>query len=106
MIAVSNLSPDDDLFQYSNPRLAQLKLRKYLDDKNTVLFKSTNKNKKYMILTPDHKRVHFGQIGYEDYTKHGNDQRRQNYLNRTKNIRGDWKENKYSANSLSRNVLW
>jgi len=106
MIPISSLSPDDDLFQFSNPRLAQLKLRKYLDDKNAVLYKSTNKNKKYMILTPDDKRVHFGQIGYEDYTKHGNDQRRQNYLKRTENIRGDWKENKYSPNNLSRNVLW
>ena len=106
MIPVSNLSPDDDLFQFSNPRLAQLKLRTYLDDKNAVLFKSTNKNKKYMIITPQHKRVHFGQIGYEDYTKHGNDQRRQNYLNRTENIRGDWRENKYSPNNLSRNILW
>ena len=106
MIAVSNLSPDDDLFQYSNPRLAQHKLRTYLDDKTAVLYKSDNKRKKYMILTPNHKKVHFGQIGYEDYTKHGNDQRRQNYLKRTSNIRGDWKENKYSPNNLSRNVLW
>jgi hypothetical protein len=105
MIPVSQISTDDDLFKFSNPHLAQQKLRKYLDDKNAVLFKSTNKNKKYMILVNGYK-VHFGQIGYEDFTKHGDEQRRQNYLKRTENIRGNRKENKYSPNFLSRNVLW
>ena len=106
MIPISQISTDDELFQFSNPKLAQLKLRKYLDDKNVILYKSTNKIKKYMILTPDHKRVHFGQIGFADFTKHGDEKRRQNYLKRTENIRGDWRQNKYSSNSLSRNVLW
>jgi len=106
MIPVSQISTDDELFQFSNPKLAQHKLREYLDDKNAILYKSTNKNKKYMILTPDHKRVHFGQIGFADFTKHNDEHRRQNYLKRTENIRGDWKENKYSPNNLSRNVLW
>jgi len=119
MIPVLNLSPDDELFQFSNPKLAQHKLREYLDDKNAILYKSTNKNKKYMILVNGHK-VHFGQIGFADFTKHNDEQRRQNYLMRTENIRGDWKDqnglspfalrlslkNKYSPNNLSRNVLW
>ena len=106
MIPVSNLSPDDDLFQYSNPRLAQLKLRTYLNDKNVVLYKSTNKNKKYMIITPDGHKVHFGQMLFLDFLKHGDEQRRQSYLKRTAGIKGDWKQNKYSPNNLSRNVLW
>ena len=106
MIHVLNLSPDDELFQFSNPKLAQHKLREYLDDKNAILYKSTNKNKKYMIIYPNDKRVHFGQIGFADFTKHGDEKRRQNYLKRTENIRGDWKENKYSPNNLSRNILW
>ena len=105
MIPVSQVSQDDVLYQYSNPRLAELKMKKYLDDKNAVLYKSTNKNKKYMIFVNGHK-VHFGQIGYEDFTKHNDEHRRQNYLKRTENIRGNWKDNKYSPNSLSRNVLW
>ena len=106
MIPVAQLPKDDELYKYSHPRLAQIKLRKYLDDKDIVLYKSTNKNKKYMIITPDENKVHFGQMGYEDFTKHGDTQRRENYLRRTENIRGDWKQNKFSAKNLSRNVLW
>jgi hypothetical protein len=45
-------------------------------------------------------------MGYEDFTKHHNKTRRKNYLTRTKFMRGDWKNNKYSANNLSRNILW
>jgi hypothetical protein len=59
-----------------------------------------------MIITPDEHKIHFGQMGYEDFTKYGDRDRRDNYLKRTENIRGDWKQNKYSPNSLSRNVLW
>jgi len=47
-----------------------------------------------MITTPDGRHVHFGQIGYEDYTKHHNKTRRKNYLTRTENMRGNWKKDK------------
>ena len=50
--------------------------------------------------------VHFGQIPYEDFTKHKNLTRRHNYLTRSGKIRGDWKKKKYSANNLSRKILW
>ena len=106
MIPVTKIPKDDDLFLYSNPKVALLNLRRYLDDKNAILYKSTDKNKKYMIITPDEHKIHFGQMGYEDFTKHGDRDRRDNYLKRTENIRGDWKQNKFSANNLSRNVLW
>ena len=59
-----------------------------------------------MITTPDGRHVHFGQMGYEDYTKHNNKTRRKNYLRRTANMRGNWKKDKYSANNLARNLLW
>jgi hypothetical protein len=49
------------------------------------------------------KTVHFGAMGYEDYTKHRNKTRRKNYLTRSAGIHGD---TKYSANQLSRNILW
>ena len=106
MIPVTQLPKHDELFRYSNPKSALLNLRRYLNDDNVLLYKSTNKNKKYMVISPTGHKVHFGQIGYEDFTKHGDTQRRENYLKRTENIRGDWKQNKYSPNSLSRNVLW
>ena len=67
---------------------------------------STRKNKKYMILDSNGKYVHFGDTRYEDYTKHHNDKRRLNYLSRATNIKGDWKHNKYSPNSLAISLLW
>ena len=45
-------------------------------------------------------------MGYEDFTKHHNKARRKNYLTRSKNIKGDWARNPYSANNLSRKILW
>ena len=54
----------------------------------------------------NHKWVHFGDIEYEDFTKHKDQERRKRYLSRAKNIKGDWKDNKYSSNNLSMNILW
>ena len=52
------------------------------------------------------KMVHFGQLGYEDFTKHKDKERRQRYLKRATNMRGNWKDNPYSPNNLSINILW
>ena len=93
------------IFSYSNPYISQVKAYKYLG-KNAVLYPSSAKDKKYMIQRPDGKMVHFGQLGYEDFTKHGDLVRRQKYLTRTAKMRGDWKNDPYSANNLSRNILW
>ena len=60
-----------------------------------------------MVYDPHKQKwVHFGQMGYEDFTKHNDPIRRHNYLTRTAFMRGDWKNNKYSPNNLSRNLLW
>jgi hypothetical protein len=96
---------DDDIWMYSNPREAQQKAFK-IYGKDAILYRSTAKNKKYSIVNPNGKIVNFGQIGYEDFLKHKNPVRRHNYLTRTANMKGDWKENGYSANNLSRNILW
>lgn len=75
--------------------------------KTAKLYPSKNKHKKYMIFDPKNKKwVSFGQLGYEDYTKHKNKSRRKNYLARSRNIRGKWKKNKYSPNNLSIHILW
>ena len=66
---------------------------------------SNNKNKKYDAMY-QYGHVSFGDNRYEDYTKHHDKKRRKNYLTRTKSMRGNWKNNKYSANNLSRNILW
>lgn len=91
---------------YSNPRIAQHMAYKYLG-KTAKLYPAKNSTKKYSIFDPIHKKwVNFGQLGYEDYTKHHDKTRRKNYLTRSKSIRGNWKKNKYSANNLSREILW
>lgn len=91
---------------YSNPRTAQRMAHKYLG-KTAKLYPARNPVKKYSICdTKRNKWVNFGQMGYEDYTKHHNKSRRKNYLTRTNGMLGDWKRNKYSANNLSRHILW
>jgi hypothetical protein len=105
MIKVINLSKNDELYLFSNPVEAQKKAFKYLGN-DAILYKSLNKNKKYSIISPDGKIINFGQLGYEDFTKHKNNERRNNYLKRTENMRGNWKNNLYSPNNLSRYILW
>jgi hypothetical protein len=95
-----------DILKYSNPTIAQKMAYKYLG-KNAKLYRSTVKNKKYKIFDPHNEKwVSFGQMGYEDYTKHKDDARRKNYLTRSAKIKGNWRDNKYSPNNLSRNILW
>ena len=95
-----------NLNKYSDPKQAQKMAYKYLG-KTAKLYPAHNKAKKYSIWDPKNEKwINFGQIGYEDYTKHHDKNRRHNYLTRTKFILGNWKKNKYSANNLSRNILW
>lgn len=96
----------EELYKVSNPRVAQRKANDYLG-KNGELFVSTKKDKKYMIMNPITKKwIHFGSMDYQDFTKHKDEDRRQRYLNRAKNIRGSWRENPYSPNNLSIHILW
>ena len=94
------------LDEYTNPKIAKKNAVKYLG-KNVVLKPSTKKDKKFMVLNPvTNKFIHFGQLGFEDFTKHQDLKRQKSYLNRTGNMRGDWKDDKYSANNLAREILW
>lgn len=106
-LSLSNRFPSSDpIWQYSDPKQAQKMAYKYLG-KEGVLYRSENVQKKYRVFDKMNKKwVNFGQMGYEDYTKHKNKTRRQNYLTRSAGIFGSWKANKYSANNLSRNVIW
>lgn len=95
-----------ELMEFSDFDIAQEKAYKYLGD-NAVLFYSPLKLKKYRIYNPNtNKWVDFGQMGYEDYTKHKDDDRRNRYLARATKMKGDWKDNPYSANNLSIHILW
>ena len=74
-------------------------------DKNAGLYLSTRKNKKYMLFNGC-KTIHFGQLPYEDYTKHKDKTRRKKYLKRARNIKGNWYKDPYSPNNLAINLLW
>jgi hypothetical protein len=104
--AANNISENDEVYKFSNPKKVQELANKYLG-KDVIIYRSINKAKKYMVYNPNTKKwVHFGQMGYEDFTKHKDPKRQKNYLTRTANIKGDWKDDKYSPNNLSRNLLW
>jgi hypothetical protein len=94
------------LKKYSNPIVAQKMAYKYLG-KSAKLYPAKNPQKKYSIYDPNNQKwIEFGQIGYENFTKHKDKSRRKNYLTRTASMKGNWKKNKYSRNNLSRRILW
>lgn len=96
----------NDICKYSNPKKVLQNAINYIG-KDVIIDISNKHNKKYMIYNPTiEKWIHFGQMGYEDFTYHKDSTRRENYLKRTANIKGDWKDDKYSPNNLSRNLLW
>ena len=97
-----------ELKKYSNPNIVFNKAKIYLG-KNVQIEISGRKDKKYMVKNPENNKwVHFGGFNppMEDFTKHKDTKRRDSYLKRATNIKGEWKQNKYSANNLSINLLW
>ena len=108
LIKAVDIPKNDDFYKYSDPIQAQKTLNKYLG-KDKILYKSTRPNKKSMVYDDyDDKYIHFGSMKppYEDYLKHQNKKRQSNYLARASNIKGNWKDNLYSSNNLSINILW
>lgn len=95
----------NELREMSNIKIVkQLALKYYGHD---MVYPSSRKYKKYMIYDPANKTwTHFGDIRYKDYTKHQDDERRENYIRRAIKIKGDWYENPYSPNFLSLVLLW
>ncbi len=72
--------------------------------------KSTRKGKKWMTITPDGKKVHWGDSKMKDYTQHKNKKRRQNYRSRHAGIRlkngSRAIDKKWSPAWLSYHVTW
>ena len=71
---------------------------------------SKRKDKKYVVRLKNGKKVHFGSSKYPDYLTHRDKERRDNYLNRAKNIKNKEGELTYnnpeSANFWSVFLLW
>ena len=65
---------------------------------------STRKDKKYMAFFSDHRIVHFGSKGFNDFTTHKDPRRKDLYLKRHF-PRENW-DDPLTAGSLSRWILW
>jgi len=95
-----------ELYKVSLPDEVQVKLSKFLNQ-DVLLLVSPKKNKKYRVFDEKNEKfIDFGDIRFEDFTKHKDDKQRQRYLNRATNTKGNWKKNKFSPNNLAINGLW
>ena len=72
---------------------------------NVVIRKSAKPGKKYDAIFDGTKTISFGASGYEDFTMHHDEKRKQTYIKRHSNE--DWnRSNLESAAFLSRYLLW
>ena len=89
----------DELRLYSDPEIVAQKAQQL--GLNPV-HESSQARKKFMVFNGE-KMVSLGQMGYQDYTKHGDKKRRDNF--RKRNHR--WASApRYSPAWLSYNLLW
>jgi len=92
----------DKICEVINPEFVLKQLKKYYGD-DVDLYLSSSKNKKYMIFNEEGKKIHFGSILYQDYTKHQDEKRRNNFRNRNKR----WADaDKFTPAHLSYYLLW
>lgn len=90
------------LLRYSDP-CEVVRRAKLLGYDSSAIQESRTKTRKYAIITPDGKRVNFGMMGYQDYTKHRDKERRA--LFRKRNAK--WASMPpYSPATLSYYLLW
>ena len=94
-----SLTKLDKLREYSDPEYVMEKAQEL---GHNHIHESSRKDKKYMVFD-GHKMIHFGQMFYEDYTKHLDPRRRMNL--RKRNWRWEYTP-KYSASNLSFTLLW
>jgi hypothetical protein len=93
---------------------AVLSRAKHYYGEDVKILQSTRKTKKYMIFDPyNNKFIHFGQMGYLDFTKYVQiydikraNEHRIRYLKRALSIKDKWMNNPYSPNFLSLLLLW
>ena len=102
-----------NLSDYSDPEIVLYRAKFYFGE-DVKLLQSTRKTKKYMIYNPiTNKFVHFGAMGYLDYTKYVQlynletaNKHSTKYLKRALKMKANWINNQYSPNYLSMLLLW
>ena len=65
---------------------------------------STRADKKLMAIFPDGTTTHFGAKGFEDFTTHRDEKRKELYIKRHR-ANEDW-SNPKAAGTLARFILW
>lgn len=70
------------------------------------IYKSTQPNKKFMVITPTGKKIHFGLFGAEDYTIHKDIERKKRYITRHQKNENWNKSGINTAGFWSRWLLW
>ena len=73
----------NELLKYSDPMRVKVLAKQFLG-KDVPLYVSTRKDKKYMVFNPDGKKVHFGQMGFQDFSKTLDLERRDRFVSRNK----------------------
>jgi len=92
----------EELLKYSNPQKVKKLVKKYLGD-DVKLFVSTRKDKKYMVQDPDGKMIHFGQMGFADFSLTDDLVKQKKFRNRNKK----WADaDTYTPAWLSYHLLW
>jgi len=99
-----------ELIKISDPQEVKRRFEKYRGTSKAEISVSPREDKKYMIrvAATDGNRgriIHIGST-LADYTKHADEARRKSYLARSAGIKGDWRNDKWSANNLARALLW
>lgn len=99
-----------DLLKISDPVEVKRRFEKYRGTAKAEISVSPRPDKKYMIRVAAvggvrGRIVHIGST-MADFTKHGDPVRREAYLKRSAGIKGDWRDDKWSANNLARALLW
>lgn len=69
-----------------------------------VIVKSKKKDKKFDAIIDGKQTISFGAVGYSDYTKHHDDERKQRYLMRHK--KNENPNNPKTASFYATNILW
>ena len=91
--------------EYSNPQIVFQKAKR-MDGDDVEIKLSTRKDKKYMLLNPNHNKwVHFGTMKppMEDYTKHKDKLRRDKFRSRNRK----WaNQDEYTPGYMSYWLLW
>ena len=74
--------------------------------KNYYPYPANDGKHKYYIITKSGRKISFGAVGYSDFTKHKDEDRKQRYINRHRNKENWTKSGIDTAGFWSRWLLW